>query len=343
MKTRLLVAASKRAFTLVELIVTITILAILWTIAFISVENYTIYARDVVRVSDMSNMSKALDFTYAKTWAYPDVDNPRNIVFSGATIWTQWTFWTEVQKNTKVMSEIPLDPVLETEYTYSLTADKNEYELAGILEASNSISYVTDETYAIDGSVAYVIGNYNWTMLKTTAGWVDYVLAIPSIVTSDISVLSSDIKLQEDILDKNALVFDRLNNIPGMFNLTTGEVAFNPANVVVYSWDMANLSSETERTTLANNLAIAYTGTVAAEESNEILGLVSNAEDYRTAFVTNAIAVNHWWLQVPWIATEQIVSLVDIPWAIIPWTWTGWTTWWTGNCVFPIHLDNCQL
>jgi prepilin-type N-terminal cleavage/methylation domain-containing protein len=45
-----------RAFTLVELIVVISILAILWTIAFISLQNYSKDARDIKRLSDVRNL-----------------------------------------------------------------------------------------------------------------------------------------------------------------------------------------------------------------------------------------------------------------------------------------------
>lgn len=45
-------------FTLVELIVVITILAILGTIGFIAIQGYSSSARDSVRVSDMRNIEK---------------------------------------------------------------------------------------------------------------------------------------------------------------------------------------------------------------------------------------------------------------------------------------------
>ncbi len=48
------------AFTLVELIVVITILAILWTIAFISLQWYSSEARDSKRLSDITNILKKL-------------------------------------------------------------------------------------------------------------------------------------------------------------------------------------------------------------------------------------------------------------------------------------------
>lgn len=49
-----------RGFTLVELIVVITILAILSTVAFLSFKGYSASARDSVRLSDLGNISKGL-------------------------------------------------------------------------------------------------------------------------------------------------------------------------------------------------------------------------------------------------------------------------------------------
>jgi prepilin-type N-terminal cleavage/methylation domain-containing protein len=53
-------------FTLVELIVTITILVILGTIAFVSLGGYAGSARDGSRVSDLSLIAKGLDLFYIK-------------------------------------------------------------------------------------------------------------------------------------------------------------------------------------------------------------------------------------------------------------------------------------
>ena len=57
---------STKAFTLVELIVTITILAILWTIAFILFQGYLRDARDSVRLSDFKNIQKAFSLILTK-------------------------------------------------------------------------------------------------------------------------------------------------------------------------------------------------------------------------------------------------------------------------------------
>jgi len=64
----------KKGFTLVELIVVITILAILWTIAFISLQWYSENARDTKRVADVNNIKKALEFFVLNSEIYPMPD-----------------------------------------------------------------------------------------------------------------------------------------------------------------------------------------------------------------------------------------------------------------------------
>ena len=68
-------------FTLVELIVVITILAILWTIAFISIQWYTKNARDSRRVSDINNIQKSLELFTLQTEKYPLPDNAEAVSY----------------------------------------------------------------------------------------------------------------------------------------------------------------------------------------------------------------------------------------------------------------------
>lgn len=69
-------------FTLVELIVVITILVVLGTIAFISLGGYAGNARDSSRVSDIANISKSLDVVYTRTSAYPKPDHSFSVTYS---------------------------------------------------------------------------------------------------------------------------------------------------------------------------------------------------------------------------------------------------------------------
>ena len=63
----------KKAFTLVELIVVITILAILWTIAFISLQWYSREARDSKRIQDIRSLLTKLNVENVKGTPYRDM------------------------------------------------------------------------------------------------------------------------------------------------------------------------------------------------------------------------------------------------------------------------------
>ncbi|MDD2745051.1 MAG: prepilin-type N-terminal cleavage/methylation domain-containing protein, partial [Candidatus Gracilibacteria bacterium] len=76
-------------FTLIELIVVITILAILGTIGFLSIGGYSSKARDSARISDVANLSKSLDVSIVTVGSYPTPDNSFAVTYSGGTIWNQ--------------------------------------------------------------------------------------------------------------------------------------------------------------------------------------------------------------------------------------------------------------
>jgi len=87
-----------KAFTLVELIVVITILAILGTIAFINLQWYSISARDGKRLSDVNNIFKKISIEKIK-WVSPselikdevDIETWLTIWWITPTDWKQWT------------------------------------------------------------------------------------------------------------------------------------------------------------------------------------------------------------------------------------------------------------
>lgn len=80
-----------KAFTLVELIVVIVILAILGTLGFVSLQGYTVNARDSVRISDTKTYSKALNLFDVKHSQLPMPDDATEITGSGNTLSYQGT------------------------------------------------------------------------------------------------------------------------------------------------------------------------------------------------------------------------------------------------------------
>jgi len=110
-----------KAFTLVELIVTVTILTILWITAYISYELYGSYARYSIRISDVNSIKKSLELFSLQTWRYPIPDNAKDITYSGSIVRKQWTIWDEVTSQlSRNLSKKPVDPLYDTEYIYIL-------------------------------------------------------------------------------------------------------------------------------------------------------------------------------------------------------------------------------
>jgi len=116
------------AFTLVELIVVITILAILWTIAFISLKWYSRDARDSVRTTDLASISKQLELMIIKAWKVYIPENKVDITASGTIISYQWEMWQDTLNKLRVNNG-GLDPVDQSPYIYTTTKNLKQYEL----------------------------------------------------------------------------------------------------------------------------------------------------------------------------------------------------------------------
>ncbi len=123
---------SSKAFTMVELIVTITIIAILSTIWYNSYVWYLSEARDSERKANMWEIKTALKLYKQKRWAYPLPWDTFNITNSWTIVAIQWLLNDQVTLNT--MDILPLDPYTNKNYFYSVTENKQEAEVALSLE-----------------------------------------------------------------------------------------------------------------------------------------------------------------------------------------------------------------
>ena len=120
-----------KAFTLVELIVVITILAILATVGFISFQWYTSQSRDSVRISDMKIVEKALVLNNVTSGNYPAPGN----IDASVTHWKQWEVSNEVLKKLQWITQVPVDPLTKTPMRYATTLDSKQFQLKYDLEA----------------------------------------------------------------------------------------------------------------------------------------------------------------------------------------------------------------
>lgn len=163
MKQNSFFSCTKKAFTLVELIVVVTILAILATIGFVSYSWYISWVRDVNRIASLTSIADGMEL-YRTTNDLPTPDKYINIFADTKQIATQWYAGKSVLQ-TISYTKNGKDPKDDTYFSYYLTEDKKYYQLVAFLEnqenlESASISNI-NQTFANDYSQRYpkVYGN----------------------------------------------------------------------------------------------------------------------------------------------------------------------------------------
>ena len=137
-------------FTLVELIVVITILAILWTISFLQFWGVQNSTRDSVRISNIVSLKKWLDLFYAKTSAYPIPDNYITLTMSGVNISYQWFIKERVASLVKISPGGSVDPSNKDIFsTYATNIQRNKIQLMTFLENRNdTVNIALSQSFA---------------------------------------------------------------------------------------------------------------------------------------------------------------------------------------------------
>ncbi len=260
---------NKKAFTLVELIVVITILAILWTIWFISLQWYSSEARDSKRITDLWQIRTGIQVYQAKEWVVPEPDETKTIIWSWTTnLVIQWYAWTWTLRNIKVNDDAK-DPLEENYYTYTTNWSKTKFQLLTLLENNNTAyNNVIPTTYAnYETRESYSIWDQLWTLLEPTTNiplqelWNDIDLSVDTTEYSavfnknDIQILAWETLYNEIVARSNeAGVIDEKSTvikseslqiwsknwkyvlIPISSNTTYLEASLNYYNICINNW-----------------------------------------------------------------------------------------------------------
>jgi prepilin-type N-terminal cleavage/methylation domain-containing protein len=249
----------KKAFTLVELIVVITILAILWTIAFISFQWYSKQARDSRRISDIANIKTSLELFILNSWYYPQPDIVSwwswAVYYSWDLLWIQWSVWNNVTTNlSKNLPNKPLDPLFEIEYTYSVTNNNNEYQVMALYELEISNNNLIDYSYASNIYNIKLDWTYNEVFVKTP----NYIFPSPSIITSEelpFDFVWNSQKLKSQVVTNWDNFLDL--GIPGT-NIQTWSLS----NMELFAtWTITKDSSKAQKESVISSIQSAYTWT----------------------------------------------------------------------------------
>ena len=125
---------AKRAFTLIELLIVMTIIAIMIGAATYSWNNARIKGRDGKRKTDLKAVQQALEMYFQTNGKYPDSDGGKikcNLTGLDTTTrdWGQAFFCNSVY----YMQQLPKDPITTNSYWYDNTS-ANSYNLWAAIE-----------------------------------------------------------------------------------------------------------------------------------------------------------------------------------------------------------------
>lgn len=127
-----MIILNKKAFTLVELIIVISILIILTTISIVSYDKTLTDARNSARTTDMSNMKVSLKNHKLKNGSYPKPGSSFVVTNQWENMVYQWYLDDEVI--TQEIISKPKDPQHKSYYMYSITANKSKFQIAMSIE-----------------------------------------------------------------------------------------------------------------------------------------------------------------------------------------------------------------
>ena len=343
----------KQWFTLMELIVTITIVAILWTIAVIALSWYSKQARDASRISDMSRMKTGLELFSVEAWKYPEVSEGVQVNYSttNSQAWSQWSFWEQTFRNVEKLDKIPLDPLTESKYIYSVTNTRKEYQLWWLLESDDLVLNSINKAAAAEiewETNLRVIGNYNWKTLNVQ-NWTDTtILAVPSII----ALCWSDV---ESIISNSTFAYDGFRKFPKGFKWIGSysqcsenlEPIVNNASYVLFNWKIEDLiwdNWDQERVNFIKNMQDAYSWTKSATKDwiKEILAIDTNTNNTQASTLAKILLQNNWanskaifsnstsWNSITWNTSNNTNSALSNI-TSSDWSWSDWIFWIWGN------------
>lgn len=306
------------AFTLIELIVVISVISILWLIAYSSFTTYIRESRDATRFYNLNTIDTNLQVFQTEIWRYPDPINWVNITYSGSTLWTQWSINDDMVRILRKLNKKPVDVYSLSDFSYSLSFDKTEYELWAVIEWESNMYSLINDSYAKWWDIkarSMVVWNYNWKAVKSFTGWVFYIIALPTIITYELT--DTDIV---KIIEDEKLSYKWYWNIPATYTGSVfqldGWFSFKPNILAIYEWSLSEIqNNENEWLKLLKNFQNAYSGSIFATHEDFIDFLNTPVDLLNPSKEAREIAYS--------LANEQIKvnSPIELK------SWSGWLTY----------------
>lgn len=271
--------------TVIELLVTLSLLTILALIAFVSFIWHSIDARDTTRISNLDLIYNSFKTVKITTWKYPIPDKAVEITYLWQVLWNHWIIWWNV---TDYINSIPfIDPKYkkknkELYFSYWVLADNSKFQVWTILENKDrEILWFIDNTYA-NNEKAYVIWDYNWYYLNSFVLWETHILSLPGLVLTDT-------RSHSIIIDSKSYFFsvNETSSLPWRYfnkSDTSEEVEFIPK--ILYKWKNCWVQTDKDIVDFITNLKDSYDREpfISMDSYNDIFDdydyLVNNFSDF---------------------------------------------------------------
>lgn len=269
----------KKAFTLIELIVVVTILGILWTLGFMAYSWYAQSARDSARITDIRSIAKVLEIYAVEYNKYPYPTSSTSMTYSWAIVWEQGVFGKSVLKRIGHLNIVPVDPLTGAQYTYSVTQNKRNYQLGTISEGADELAQLSQQTHAAQKTATAIIEwNYYQPIINVRNRWANYILALPSIMNADLKI--TDV---QEIVDQKTLVIEGQKNIPDIFAKEWFNTKAGDQNIVVQAEHLLVhdggkldilLSDAQKKKEFTQNIKKAYNNTISLDTNIQKLDVL---------------------------------------------------------------------
>jgi len=276
-------------------------------------QGYSQSAREATRISDLTTIEKALVFFHTTENYFPEPTDFINITYSGSLAWKQWVFGEDTRLVVGRIDESPRDPLTDNLYAYSVTNNRQEFELWAISETPlASINNIFSETYADNNYYSLIKWNYNKQIVTVKEPTRLYILWVPTLITSEITdVTVQDILARGTFSVKNSksLPASYINNLPEWQTLT-GATSFTPWTVtltapLIYDGSVENLNDSNVKNILWENIISYYKNSNITWYPYDNYPSVS--ERNNIDIVNNLISA---W--IAWLNTD-IITLSELP------------------------------
>ncbi len=143
---------SKRGFTLIEILVVVSIVGLLSSVFLVGLGGFRSRGRDARRLADLRQVQNALEIYYTRCGHYPGGAITATCAATDPTTWGVLS--TTITSGSLGISQFPNDPTPSANYGYAISANRQNYIIGATLENPGDASLAEDSDSDLTGFTA---------------------------------------------------------------------------------------------------------------------------------------------------------------------------------------------